>query len=382
MTQVVVARAVQGLGAGALFPLAMAIVAELVPPRDRGKWVAVPSSVLGVAAVLGPASGGWIADHLDWRWVFLSSLPLGLLALLVVVVTLRTPAVRAFDGRVDYIGAALLMSGCACVLLAATRTGAGHGWWTVDIAGLGAAGAALLVAFVLHERRAPDPMMPIPLFRSRLFVIANAVAFLSGTGMFVALVFVPLYVQAAMGRSATNSGVVLMPMLLSLTATSIVSGWIVARTGRYKWAIAGGPALMGLGFLVLVGVDAGAGTDGVALAMVLIGLGIGLLMQNLVLVLQEGAPARLLGAATGSSTFFRQVGGAFSVALAGGILVAGAAGGADPTAALTHASESARAAFADALQPIFLAGPPVMALGIVLALLLPTTPYHPQGGLT
>jgi EmrB/QacA subfamily drug resistance transporter len=359
MTQLIVARAVQGLGAGALIPLAMAVIGDLVPPSDRGRWQGLTGAVFGIASVLGPLSGGWIADHADWRWVFFVSLPVGLLALAVVSTTLKIPPHPERARGIDAPGAVLLAAGLALVMLAIVQGGPLAVWEYL-------AGGLLLGALALQERRVDHPIIPVDLLRTRTFAAACAAGFCVGIGMFGVIMFVPLFIQGAMGGSATNSGLVLTPLMLALVAASVGSGQLITRTGRYLWALRSGPVVMAVGFGLLARLDETSGLGLATAGMIVLGLGLGLMMQNLVLVLQNSVPSRDIGAATGAGQFFRSMGGTIGVSLMGAVLAAGLpAGGGSTPAELAHA-----------IHPVFLIGLPLMGLALLLILLIPETPLR------
>jgi EmrB/QacA subfamily drug resistance transporter len=380
MTQLVLARAVQGLGAGALMPLAIATIGDLVPPSDRGRWQGLTGAVFGVASILGPTTGGWIADNADWRWVFLVSLPVALVALAVVAVTLKIPPHPERATHVDYPGAALLAAGLSLVLLGTVRGGQEAPWGSAEIVGLFAAGAALLIAFGWWERRTDQPIVPVELFKLRVVTAANLAGFATGVGMFGTIMFVPLFVQGVLGGSATSSGLVLTPLMLSMMVASVGSGQIITRTGRYRWALLLGPVVMGAGFAVLSTLDAGSSRGITTIAMVIAGLGLGLLIQNLALVVQNAVPSRHMGAATSAAQFSRSIGGTVGVSVMGAILSAGLPAGAALASALgggaSAGDAAAREALAAAIHPVFLIGVPMMAVTLVLVLLIPELPLR------
>ena len=378
MTQVILARAIQGLGAGALIPLAMAVIGDLVPPSDRGRWQGLTGAVFGVASVLGPFSGGWIADHADWRWVFFVSLPVGFVALAVVMVTLRIPPHPDRATQIDYSGAALLAAGLSFVLLGTVRLGDAAARDPVEIAALFAAGTALLAVLGWHERRTPNPIVPLSLFRLRTFSAAAATSFTVGIAMFGAIMFVPLFVQGVLGESATNAGLVLTPLMLALVATTVGSGQIISRTGHYRWAIVSGPVLMACGFALLGALDTGSSQGDATVAMIVLGLGLGLLIQNLMLVIQNTVPSRELGAATSAGQFFRTTGGTVGVTVMGAVMTAGLPAGVSLAGAGSAAGGGgvAPAQLADAIHPVFMLGLPVMAIALAIVLLIPETPLR------
>jgi EmrB/QacA subfamily drug resistance transporter len=374
MTQIILARAIQGLGAGALIPLAMAVIGDLVPPSDRGRWQGLTGAVVGVGSVLGPFSGGWIADHADWRWVFFVSLPVGFVALAAVLLTLRIPPHPDRATRIDYSGAALLAAGLSCVLLGTVRLGDSAARDPIEIAALFAAGAALLGVLGWHERRTPNPIVPLSLFRLRTFSVAVATSFAVGVGMFGAIMFVPLFVQGVLGASATNAGLVLTPLMLALVAASVTSGHVISRTGHYRWAIVSGPVLMACGFALLGRLDTGSSQSDATVAMILLGLGLGLLIQNLVLVIQNTVPSRELGAATSAGQFFRTTGGTVGVTVMGAVMTGGLPAGVSLAGA--GSGGLAREQLADAIHPVFMLGLPVMAIALALVVLIPERPLR------
>lgn len=355
MTQLVAGRAVQGLGAGALIPLAVATIGDLIPPSERGRWQGLTGAVFGFASIIGPTTGGWISDHADWRWVFFVSLPVGLVALAVVAATLKIPPHPERGTKVDYAGAALLAIGLSSGLLAIVQGGPPE---------LYAVSALILAVFVWWERRIDQPVVPVELFASRVFTASNLAAFSVGVGMFGAIMFVPLYVQGVLGASATASGVVLTPLLLAMMVTSVGSGQVITRTGRYRWALIAGPVIMGAGFVLLAGMNASSPRIHATAAMIVTGLGLGLLIQNLSLVVQNGVPTRHLGAATSAAQFFRSIGGTIGVSVMGAILSAHLPAGAGPQQ------------LADAIHPVFVIGIPLMALTLALVLAIPELPLR------
>jgi EmrB/QacA subfamily drug resistance transporter len=355
MAQLIAGRAVQGLGAGALIPLAVATIGDLVPPSERGRWQGLTGAIFGFASVIGPTTGGWIADHADWRWVFFVSLPVGVVALGVVVATLKIPPHPERGTKVDYAGAALLAFGLSSGLLAVIQGGPVL---------LYALAAAVLAVFVWWERRVEQPIVPVELFSERVFTVANLAGFSVGVGMFGAIMFVPLWMQGVSGSSATASGIVLTPLMLAMMVSSVGSGQVIARTGRYRWALAAGPVVMGLGFLLLATMDVSSGRAHATEAMIVTGLGLGLLIQNLSLVVQNGVPSRHLGAATSAAQFFRSIGGTIGVSVMGAVLAARLPAGAAP------------AELAAAIHPVFVVGVPLMAVTLALVLLIPELPLR------
>jgi EmrB/QacA subfamily drug resistance transporter len=395
MDQLIAFRALQGIGAGGLMVGAQAIIADIVPPRERGRYMGLIGSVFAVASVAGPLLGGFLVEAISWRWVFYVNMPIGVLAVLVVIfrLHLQTPAQRH---AIDYLGAVLLTAGVSALILVTTWGGNEYPWDSPMVVGLGAASVALLVAFVRHERRAEEPIIPLGLFRSSVFRVATSLGFLIGLAMFGAIIFIPLFLQLVYGVSPTSSGLRMLPLIGGLLVASIVSGRIISRIGRYKAFPVAGTAITTVGLFLLsrLGVDTPPWVASVY--MLVVGVGIGLVMQVVVLVVQNDAPARDVGVATSTATFFRSMGGSLGVALLGAIFASrladelkrlpGAAaahlsGGVNVSPAQVHALPAAvrhdfLLAFVHALQPVFLVGAAVTAVTFVLALMLREVPLR------
>jgi len=318
MGQLIGFRALQGIGAGGLMVGAQAIIADIVPPRERGRYTGLIGGVFAVASVAGPLLGGFLVDNLSWRWVFYVNLPVGALAILIVATRLhlKTPTVRH---RIDVLGAALLSAGVTSLILLTTWGGTEYAWGSATIVGLGIAGVALLGAFVWWETRAAEPILPLSLFRSRVFSVANAMGFTIGMAMFGAIIFIPLYLQLVYGASPTSSGLRLLPLMAGLLVAAILSGRAITKVGRYKiFPIAGTATLVvGMYLLSTLGVDTPSWV--VSIYMLVVGVGIGLVMQVLVLVVQNDVRPSDIGVATSTATFSRSVGGSFGVAIFGTI---------------------------------------------------------------
>ena len=353
-------RAFQGLGAGGLMTLAMAIVADIVSPRERGRYQGYIQMTFMVASIAGPLLGGLFTDHASWRWAFYVNLPIGFAALSVITRYLDLPATDRGRPRIDFLGSALLAGGLSSVLLVTVWGGRQYAWNSAQVLGLIAAAAVLLAGFVAQERRAPEPILPLRLFREPVFAVVTVTLFLTGCAFFAAIVFMPVFLQLATGASATNSGLLLLPMLLSGTATTAITGRAIARTGRYKPFPVAGLALMATGLYLMSTMDAGTSRAITSLFMVVFGVGFGLVTQVLVLAVQNGVDRRDIGVATGSTNLFRALGGSVAVALYGAILTGG----------LDGARTGSQTAVADALHPVFLvaAGIAVVALAAVLFL--------------
>ncbi|UWM51024.1 MFS transporter [Streptomyces carpaticus] len=324
MAQLIAFRALQGLGAGGLMVGVLAVIAEIVPPRERGKYQGMMMAVMPVAMIGGPLVGGFITDHLTWRWAFYVNLPLGLVTLVVCWYTLaRLPRGAAATGatrpRIDWTGAALLTTWITALVLITSWGGAEYAWGSPQILGLAALTVAAFAAFVLVERRAAEPVMPLSVFRSANFTLAGALALVVGFVMFGGVTFLPQYQQFVQGSSATNSGLLLMPMMIAAMVMSLAGGQFISRTGRYRALPIAGTAMLVLALALFATIDTGTSRTVTAGYMVLLGLGMGCLMQTTTLIAQNSAPARDIGAATGAVTFLRNMGGSLGVSLLGAL---------------------------------------------------------------
>jgi EmrB/QacA subfamily drug resistance transporter len=318
MTELIAFRGIQGIGAGGLLVGAQSIIADVVPPRDRGRYTGIIGSAWAVASVAGPLLGGFFVDSLSWRWVFYVNLPVGALALVIIVTRLHLPK-RRTEHQIDWLGSALIVAAVVCLILVTTWGGVEYDWASGTIVTLALACVVLSTVFVWHERRAPEPLMPPRMFASRTFSVATTLGFFAGIGMFGALTFLPLYLQVVRGASPTASGLLLIPLMAGLLTTTILVGRWISKHGRYRiFPIVGTIVLAaGMTWLVTLGID----TPFVLAAamMVTIGVGIGMFMQVLLIAIQNDTPHRDVGSATSAATFFRQVGGSVGVAVFGAI---------------------------------------------------------------
>jgi EmrB/QacA subfamily drug resistance transporter len=318
MTELIGFRALQGLGAGGLMVGAMAIIADLVPPRERGRYQSLIGGMMPIAFVGGPLIGGVLTDDLSWRWVFYINLPIGVAALIVSALFMKLPKHR-IEARIDYWGAILLAVGVVSLTLAASWGGSQYAWGSWQILGLFAVAIVFLIAFVFVENRVAEPILPPRLFRIRNFTTAQILSFLVGAGMFGAVNFLPQYMQNVRGASATASGLLLLPMMFGMLAFMLGTGQITTRTGRYREFPIIGAAVMTAGLLLLLVLDVNTPTVLASALTVVLGIGMGFIMQNTNLVTQNSVELRDMGAATGSVTLFRMVGGSLGVALLGSI---------------------------------------------------------------
>ncbi|MEU0128821.1 MDR family MFS transporter [Streptomyces sp. NPDC006289] len=318
MPQLIGFRALQGLGGGGLMVLSMAIVGDIVTPRERGKYQGLFGAVFGVTSVLGPLLGGFFTEHLSWRWVFYINLPIGVVALLVIAAVLHIP-VRRTKHTIDYLGTFLIASVATCLVLVASLGGTTWRWGSVQIVALAVLAVVLLVAFVAVERRAVEPVLPLKLFRIRTFSLVAVISFVIGFAMFGAMTYLPTFLQIVHGISPTLSGVHMLPMVFGLLLTSTGSGQIVSRTGRWKIFPIAGTALTAVGLLLLHTLSETSSTWTMSLCFFVFGAGLGLVMQVLVLVVQNSVGYEDLGVATSGATFFRSIGASFGVAVFGTI---------------------------------------------------------------
>jgi EmrB/QacA subfamily drug resistance transporter len=318
MWQLVVFRGVQGLGAGALFPIALAVIGDLFSPSERGRYQGLFGAVFGLAILIGPAIGGVITDNIGWPWVFFLNLPVGAVVLFVVWRTLPSYHLGGDRPRIDYVGAALFTGALVPILIGLTNKQTAD-WLDPSVGGLILLGAVILVAFLFVEARAPEPLVPLELFRIRSFSVSVTATFLAAFGFFAAVLFLPRWFQTVQGSSATESGYQILPLVVGLIASAVISGQIVARTGRYRWLIFGALVVMAVGLFLLSNIRADTPIPMLWLWMFITGLGVGPTFSVFILVVQNSVPVARLGTATANLTFFQQVGGTVGLAITGSI---------------------------------------------------------------
>jgi EmrB/QacA subfamily drug resistance transporter len=319
MTELILYRGLQGLGGGAMMPINQAIIGDLFPPAERGKWIGLLMSVFGLATIIGPTLGGYITDNLGWRWVFYVNLPVGIPALILAAIAL--PAhVRLQKHQIDYAGAAILVAASVPLLLAFSWGGTTYPWGSATIIGLFAFSVVAWVAFALYENRTAEPILSPGLFKNRTFFVSSTAGFVAMAGMFGAIMFLPLFVQGVRGDSATNSGLVLTPLMLGFIASSITSGQILSRTGRYKWMIIISFVITVLGLYLMSTMGIGTSQGTLVAFMVITGLGMGVSMTAFTIVVQNAFPLSRLGEVTAGLQFFRSIGGTIGLAIFGTVL--------------------------------------------------------------
>lgn len=361
-------RALQGLGGGGLIVGAQAIVGDIVSPRDRGRYQGIFGAVFGVSNVAGPLVGGFIVEHLSWRWIFYINLPLGLVALAVIGAILHAPRERVAH-RIDYLGAALIAAALSGIVLLTTLGGSTFAWASPEMALLAVISIGATVAFLFVEGRAAEPLLPLTLFRNRVFAVSSAVGFIVGFSLFSSVTFLPLYLQVVRGEAPAQSGIQLLPMMIGLLCTSIASGQIISRIGRYKLFPILGTATMTLALFFMSRLDAETSRLTIGIDMLVLGAGMGMVMQVLVLAVQNSVEYHDLGVATSGATLFRAVGGSLGVAFLGAVFSARLSG--NVAGGLPELT-----AYADAIRTVFKVAMPFAGLAFALTWLLQEVPLR------
>ncbi|MBA2715739.1 MAG: MFS transporter [Propionibacteriales bacterium] len=395
ITELIVFRAVQGLGGGGLFALALATMGDIVPPRERGRYGGYFGAVFGTSSVLGPVLGGAFADGPGWRWIFFINVPIGIAALVITSAALRIPHLRR-DHVIDYLGAATIVAAVSSFLLFTTWAGPDHGWGSPLALTLVGAGVGLTALFIAVEARAAEPIIPLELFRISVFSTSNLFSFIIGFAMFGGIIFLPLYLQVVQGMSPTRSGLALLPMVVGIFSTSISSGITMSRTGRYKAFPILGSATVLVALYLLSRLSVETPYWQAALAIYLFGAGLGLTMQIIITVVQNSVEKRHMGTATSSVTFFRMMGGTFGAAVFGAVLSSrlathlaeqfGASGASvGSSATMTNNVEKIQQlpepqhgqvlqAFADSLSDVFLWAMPVVLVAFAVSFFIKELP--------
>jgi EmrB/QacA subfamily drug resistance transporter len=403
MAQLIAFRALQGIGAGGLLACAQAIIGDIVSPRDRGKYQGYLGGVFAFASVIGPLLGGFFVDNLSWRWVFYINIPVGIVALVITSAVLNLPFKR-IEHRIDYWGAALVMLAASSLILLTVWGGDQYPWSSPQIIALGLVGVVAAIAFFVVEGKVTEPLIPLRLWRNPVFSVATGLEFLVGFAMFGAIIFLPLYLQTVGHATATNSGLLILPLMLGLMIASIWSGRFITRTGRYKVFPVTGTAMMALGLYLLSTMGLGTSRALSSAYMLLLGAGMGMIIQVMVLAVQNAVEHRDLGTATGVETFSRSMGASFGVAMYGAILnnrlayylpklvPASAAGKLNPRT-LTASPTAIRAlspavqhgvllSLSRAIHVVFLFGVPLMVVAFFITWLLKEVPLRETAHLT
>lgn len=391
MLWLIITRGIQGLGGGGLMVLVMAVIADVVSPRDRGKYTGMFGAVFAVSSIAGPLLGGFFVDNLSWRWIFYINIPLGIISMIVIGAVLHVPP-RHVDHKIDYLGATLLIAGVALLLLVAEWGGNQYAWASVQIISMSVASVMLILLFVWLELRVSEPIVPMGLFKNKVFSMTSLIGFIVGLALFGAMIYLPMYLQVVQRNSPTEAGLKMIPMMAGMLSASIVSGRLISRYGRYKLFPIVGMALATFSMDLFSTLKVDTSIFRMSLFMVVLGLGIGNVMQVLILAVQNAVNPKDVGVATSGSTFFRSIGGTFGLAIFGGVFTSSLSahlfkalpsGGNNPatisklTDSMTNIAslpKSTRAialsAFTDSLDHVFLIAMPIMAFGFFLSLFL------------
>ena len=396
MTELIAFRAIQGLGGGGLMVTTQAAIGDVVPARDRGRYAGLLGGVFGLSTVIGPLLGGFFVDNLWWRWIFYVNIPIGVVALIVLQVVFHPPSIRTRH-VIDYLGITFLAAGLSAIVLLTTLGGVDYAWLSFETALLAVISLVCLAGFIFAERRAAEPVLPLNLFRNRIFAVTSAVGFVVGVALFGSVTYLPLFLQLVKGSSPTASGLEMLPLMTGVLISSIGSGQIISRTGRYKVFPILGTGFMVAGMLLLARLTVSTSIGSAGLSMLVLGLGLGGVMQVLILVVQNAVDYSQLGVATSGASLFRSMGGSIGTPIFGAILtnrltsnLAASLPGPPPsgvnlergaTPALIASlpapiKDAFRSAYVDALHPVFLTGAAFAVLAFVLTWFIPEVPLR------
>ena len=320
MTELILFRGLQGIGAGAMMVNAMAVIGDIFTPQERGRYQGFMGGIFGLATIIGPFLGGWITDHYSWHWIFYINVPIGILAIAVLASSMPKIVHNIKDRSIDYLGALLIMVFLVPLLLAFVWGGSQYPWGSWQIIGLFVVAVAALVGFVITEHKVHEPILSPSLFRNKVFTYSNLAVFFSAMGMFGAIMFIPLFAQGVVGISATNSGAILMPMMIGMMITSAVGGQIISRSGNYKILGIIGMTIATIGVFLFVNVGIATSSTTLTLRMIILGMGLGATMPIFILAVQNAFPRERLGELTAAVQLFRSLGGTVGTAIFGGVM--------------------------------------------------------------
>lgn len=398
MTQLIIFRAIQGLGAGGLMVLSMTILADIFSPAERAKKSGILGGVFGLSSVIGPLLGGWLTENFSWHWTFWVNIPLGIIALVVIALKLHLPHTKKIT-KVDYLGMTIMAPAITSFILAFTWGGSEYNWNSPQIIGLFALFAGLTALFIFVEHKASQPIIPLTLFKNKAFVLASTIGILLGAGMFAAISYIPTYLQVVSGATATESGLLMLPAVIGIFGGSIAAGQIIAKTGKYKIFPITGMLTAATGIFLLSTMTATTEIWVTMLYMAILGIGLGFTMQPLILIVQSSVKASNLGAATATNNFFREIGVTLGVSVFGSVfatrltdglktLTTGTGGTGNDSLTpqiIAQIPEPAKTeiinTYVNALTPAFIYLVPVLLLGFVLAIFLPKIEMSNESGL-
>jgi EmrB/QacA subfamily drug resistance transporter len=392
MTQLIVLRALQGLGGGGLLVVTMAAIADVIPPADRGRYQGVFGGVFGLATVVGPLLGGFLVEHLSWRWIFYINLPLGVIALAVIGAVFK-PHAAHIKHTIDYMGAAFLAGALTCIILFTSQGGTILPWTSPQLWCTLAMGLVCIAGFIYEEREAAEPIMPLELFKQRTFLLSCLIGFIIGVSLFGSVTFIPLYLQVVKGSTPSEAGMQMLPMMGGLLVMSVITGRVISKIGKYRMFPIGGTFLVAVAMTLLARLEISTPIHVMYLYMGLLGLGLGMVMQVLILAVQNTVEFKHMGVATSGATLFRSIGGSVGVAGFGAVFSNGLASRLQtlipPDTELPHALGPAAInqlpialrddylqAFSGALHMVYLSASCVVVLAFALAWLLKDHPLR------